>query len=358
MVEHDQSALPDLPLLIDEAEAKHSPGTPQLKGIKYPGMGLFDAASAEQARKRNQRKDSSVLKQLEHNATLVEPTEVVESAAGLVLKRRSMDDLENDSPVEGEEPIHKPTPKRRKAGTRAARVKKEAKKKDKKPKRRPGRPRKQLKTPTKSSSSPAPDTTEPVSRFSPTVDESREFKLTLRNMARNKKSTEFAIYQDSSPSFGGDGSSEMVPSYTHAGNRRPQLVYPPPAWQRPQPEAFDPFKLIRDRITHPRLGDVGQGKENVEPFGVGSQALVNPLFFQNGNNNVESTTAQSCNGFNTAVASVMDPFHDNDTFMPVRNPLMAAFERLKTPTKQEGFDYSGFGNNPFAVQYRQPLFAP
>ncbi|KAI1415835.1 hypothetical protein F5Y13DRAFT_206776 [Hypoxylon sp. FL1857] len=48
-----------------------------LKGIFFPGMGLFDAAGEEQRRKRNQRKPPAVLHQLELNSTLVTTEEVV-----------------------------------------------------------------------------------------------------------------------------------------------------------------------------------------------------------------------------------------------------------------------------------------
>lgn len=48
-----------------------------LKGVVYPGMGLFDAAKEEQRRRRNQRKPPAVLQQLEINSTLVTTEEEV-----------------------------------------------------------------------------------------------------------------------------------------------------------------------------------------------------------------------------------------------------------------------------------------
>ncbi|KAI0148037.1 hypothetical protein F4776DRAFT_673323 [Hypoxylon sp. NC0597] len=53
------------------------PGTLTLKGVVYPGMGLFDAAGEEQRRKRNQRKPPAVLQQLKINSTLVTTDEDV-----------------------------------------------------------------------------------------------------------------------------------------------------------------------------------------------------------------------------------------------------------------------------------------
>jgi hypothetical protein len=49
----------------------------KLKGVKYPGMGLFDSADDTQKRMRNQRKDDSVLKQMEETSCGIEPNEVI-----------------------------------------------------------------------------------------------------------------------------------------------------------------------------------------------------------------------------------------------------------------------------------------
>ncbi|KAK3500567.1 hypothetical protein B0T13DRAFT_502056 [Neurospora crassa] len=49
----------------------------KLKGIRYPGMGLFDSANEQQKRKRNQRKDESVLKLMEEASTTIEQKEVI-----------------------------------------------------------------------------------------------------------------------------------------------------------------------------------------------------------------------------------------------------------------------------------------
>jgi len=49
----------------------------KLKGVRYPGMGLFDSADETQRRMRNQRKDDSVLKQMEQSSAVIEPNEFV-----------------------------------------------------------------------------------------------------------------------------------------------------------------------------------------------------------------------------------------------------------------------------------------
>jgi hypothetical protein len=48
----------------------------KLKGVYWPGMDLFDSATPEMRRKRNQKKDSSVVEQLELNSQDVEATEI------------------------------------------------------------------------------------------------------------------------------------------------------------------------------------------------------------------------------------------------------------------------------------------
>jgi hypothetical protein len=49
----------------------------KLKGVRYPGMGLFDSADETQKRMRNQRKDDSVLKQMEETSSVIEPNEFI-----------------------------------------------------------------------------------------------------------------------------------------------------------------------------------------------------------------------------------------------------------------------------------------
>ncbi len=49
----------------------------KLKGVRYPGMGLFDSADETQKRMRNQRKDDSVLKHMEETSSGIAPNEFV-----------------------------------------------------------------------------------------------------------------------------------------------------------------------------------------------------------------------------------------------------------------------------------------
>lgn len=60
-----------------DAAVDFVPDKSKLKGVFWPGMSLFDSATEEQKRKRNQRKDVTVLRSMEQVAAGVEPTECV-----------------------------------------------------------------------------------------------------------------------------------------------------------------------------------------------------------------------------------------------------------------------------------------
>lgn len=364
----------------DVSPIKSSPGALQLKGEVLPGMDLFDAAPEEQRRKRNQKKDVSVLKKLEHYASIVDPTEVVHAAMDLnrVLKRRAMEDLENDSPVEGEEPV--PTPLRKRGSApRVQRIKKEPKyEKATKPKKR-GRPRKLLQTPTKGNSSVVGDEPGTSSRFSATEDEGRQLKLTFRNIDTRKKTSKFSVYEDPTSAFGIDGASEHVPGYVDAEIASVRVPYSAPTWQTRPNESYDPFKLTRPRLPPSGFGTLDVEKENVNPLILATNDAdvyknINPLLMHGGGHK-EIPQAQSMSSrLNAALASrdttpqvpratqrvfedPSDLFVEQDAFLPVRNPLMAALSNLASPAKQTTFGFGSF-SNAFSPQYRQPLFAP
>ncbi|KAF2456683.1 hypothetical protein BDY21DRAFT_40712 [Lineolata rhizophorae] len=87
----------------------------KLKGIIYEGMGIFDSATPEMRRKRNQKKDNSVVAQLESNSFDVDALEMVFSPKGTFRKTRKISGLpcsdDEGSDFEGSpEPI--PPPRR------------------------------------------------------------------------------------------------------------------------------------------------------------------------------------------------------------------------------------------------------
>ena len=81
----------------------------KLKGIIWPGMDLFDAASPEARRMRNQKKGSAVLATMQANSELVEPTEVIYHPSWEIKKERFISGEVESSPP----PIEVPKRKRK-----------------------------------------------------------------------------------------------------------------------------------------------------------------------------------------------------------------------------------------------------
>ncbi len=86
---------------IDDLEIE---GAAQLKGVYWPGMDIFDSAPPEMKRRRNQKKDGSVLAQMQLNSTLVEPTELIFLADGEFKKERRIYSPIDHTLLEGEQP--------------------------------------------------------------------------------------------------------------------------------------------------------------------------------------------------------------------------------------------------------------
>jgi len=82
----------------------------KLKGVYWPGMDMFDAATPEARRKRNQKKANNVIEQLEAMSNCIEGTEMV-FRSGTLRKVRQIDGNLNfnseSSPLSGEEPLPK-----------------------------------------------------------------------------------------------------------------------------------------------------------------------------------------------------------------------------------------------------------
>ncbi|MCJ1307941.1 hypothetical protein MMC25_001589 [Agyrium rufum] len=95
----------------DSAESKVAECA-KLKGIIWPGMDLFDAATAAAKRKRNQKKDGTILQQMMATSAIVEPTEVSYEASGEIFKIRPITGYPNSSsPPRELSPKPKPKPK-------------------------------------------------------------------------------------------------------------------------------------------------------------------------------------------------------------------------------------------------------
>lgn len=100
---HDLDTEVSIP--CDEGSAQ----SPVLKGVQWPGMDIFDSASPGAQRKRNQKKNISVIAQMELNSTSVEPLERIYWPEGrLKMERIITGNVESSPPKE-----ESPKPKRR-----------------------------------------------------------------------------------------------------------------------------------------------------------------------------------------------------------------------------------------------------
>jgi hypothetical protein len=90
------------------------------KGVQWPGMAMFDSATIEMKRKRNQKKSTNVLKQLQTTSELIEPNELVFDASGTHRKTRIItgEPESSDSLIEGESEPEVEVVKRRRPNRR------------------------------------------------------------------------------------------------------------------------------------------------------------------------------------------------------------------------------------------------
>ncbi|KAL9005982.1 MAG: hypothetical protein Q9188_001272 [Gyalolechia gomerana] len=88
------------------------PKTPELKGICYPGMALFDSASPDAQRKRNQRKNDSLIAQIEQDSLEIECNEYIYWPDGSLKLCRFITGDVQSTPLKEDTPPP-PPPKRR-----------------------------------------------------------------------------------------------------------------------------------------------------------------------------------------------------------------------------------------------------
>ena len=85
--------------------------SPVLRGVKWPGMSIFDSASLDAQRLRNQKKDDKVVEYMEHNASMVEQLERIYWPDGSLKMERLITGNVESSP--SREPSPPPRPSKR-----------------------------------------------------------------------------------------------------------------------------------------------------------------------------------------------------------------------------------------------------
>lgn len=287
-------------------------------------MTMFDAATEELQRKRNQKKDGSVLRNMQANSALVEPMEATYSPGGTMKRKRHMNELECETDlIEGETPIKRPSAQRRKKSPR-----KMNRGTTRRYTRRSKTHRKTQSTESRNNTTTygSTDTTSTFSeskRFDvhsqASSIESEEFALKItKPVAKPRKpKTEFSVFTDDALHM---SALESLPNpFLEASQyfKQPvsaELSLQSTSWLQPQsfdsPE-YNPFKDYRVMRTYnTQLHDVGTDKEN-----------ENPLFWKH-----EDTIAHQTSPVYT-VDGNMEEFEAN--FGPLysftRNPLVDDF---------------------------------
>ena len=104
----------------DELEYDDGQGdNTKLKGVYWDGMGIFDSATPDMRRKRNQKKAYSVIQSLMATSEVVEATEMVFDSDGELQRERDITGNPNEddgmTPLKGEESpeVESPPPKKR-----------------------------------------------------------------------------------------------------------------------------------------------------------------------------------------------------------------------------------------------------
>ena len=317
-------------------------------------MDLFDAATEEMRRRRNQKKDGSALKKMEETSELVMPAEAIYSPGGTWLKTRVITgNVDDTSPLRGETPVPKPVRRRpqplAETDGNISRVL-NRKGKGRKPRPRVQGLRQMSKDPTPYvSSSPVAGLYRPASRFAPTEDENMEFKLTVGSLKDRKKRGNFAIFNDDdyarvqhqSQSLVSDldGTRSRPPlsqSYIQHSPNRPPMQFLTTPWLQPQYQQSASYHSMytsigQNSLQRPSGEGPGMAKENVEPgFAPAGRPIghMKPTPFGQGpvtaQDHFRSIQAPRLGGnFGLSGLNMFD-----DPFGYSTNPLSAAFQQM------------------------------
>ncbi|KAJ5356024.1 hypothetical protein N7517_010633 [Penicillium concentricum] len=233
-----------------EMDKTHDEET-RLKGVHWPGMNIFDSATAQMRRRRNQKKDSAVLKMMQLTSSLVEPNEIVFSPNGTLLKERVITgNVEEYSPLKGETPI----PRRGLARSRTTRLTKA----DPNVPRAVDRKRQKIdqdrknieEEPVKEEQDSPRRSHHAADRTHSYVGEDEEFGMTVNAFGKRPRG-EFNVFVD-------EQEEESKPSYQEPGFRT-------------QFDTLTPTRLVLNGKTNTgihasRIGQTFVDKENIEPI--------------------------------------------------------------------------------------------
>ena len=260
----------------------------KLKGILWPGMDLFDAATEHMRSKRNQRKDKRAFQMMQKASLEVDPTELVYSPSGILRKQREINgEIEVSSPLKGESPVLK----RRSLGSKrqlfaesdpnipVLRRRQEMKRIKSEP--GPNSPCKPAEQPRRRSSrSGARGTANHVplgNRGDPANADHEDFELNCKGFGKKSRG-KFSVFQDEQPQEKYPleclGQDHQSPSFESTISSQQKL---------PPPDSAPRFGYLRSS-NHP-LNVPGKsvgcsvGKENVDPL-LTNQGRIQPSPFR------------------------------------------------------------------------------
>jgi hypothetical protein len=349
--------LPHHPAEIDPA-ILDTPDNSKLKGVLWPGMHLFDAATAEMKRRRNQKKDGSALMQMEKTSRDVQATEVIYSEGWTSIKQRPITGMvEDSSPLKGESPLPK-KPVRRKRPAMAevsANVPRNARRPVKLEHSQTTHHLHGLNGQTDQIFPSLPSSSNGTSYaakscYSPTEDETMEFKLTVGNLVNRKKGGNFTIFHDKEnaiphqlPNTIAGQRETIYPHFaiaqmqSHLPQARPHVPFTTPSWLQPQHQQTQTYDSLYLTVgpsnpsyyAHQHLGP---NKENVDPWFARTSQVeqrANPLGWnQNAARTQNPYQAYNNFGYDGQVGFSGLPSQD-DVFGHSANPLSAAYQNLQ-----------------------------
>ncbi|KAK2755513.1 hypothetical protein FQN54_006453 [Arachnomyces sp. PD_36] len=246
----------------------------KLKGVLWPGMDIFDSATEQMRKKRNQKKDGKTLKRMEKNSEDIEPTELVFSPGGTLRKERLISGMVDDSsPLKGETPI----PKRRLVRPKRAPLARTDPNRFN-PTARGGLLGKQSSNGQARSLEELSRQTLPLiesptmdrslryfdSRYSPMGEENSDFKLTFGGFDQKKRRGGFSVFNDDEPQMRASNQRH------HRENPFGSYLNPNSLSQQHQPQTSNAFSssLPKNYSSHQpsNFNPSFPGKENIEPM--------------------------------------------------------------------------------------------
>ncbi|KAL1967085.1 hypothetical protein VTN77DRAFT_3609 [Rasamsonia byssochlamydoides] len=308
----------------------------RLKGVLWPGMDIFDSATEQMRRQRNQKKDGSIIKMMEKTSEGIEPTELVFSPTGILRKQRVISgNVEDSSPLKGETPI----PKRRAVRVKRAPLSQsdpntscridQDKKKSKKSRRRSKQSLEELSRqalPTLDSPVATPLFDHPHGYGNSITDFHEEFELSLEGIDQKPRSG-FQIFKDddnqpklgtNSDILGAEGKS-LSPAPPHASCRPSGSVSFIP------PHRLGHRNHAADKV--PSTSHFSNDQENIEPV-LNRHGRIDP---HPDSGNIWDTPGRGEDecyplyySFGDSCYIDFDPFGGSDMFGYTRNPLAAS----------------------------------